>query len=227
MESSPITTILIISSALVALLYIVRRVIKNKRDTPNNPELTEAFFNQLDKKFDLDLVNSKEDIIVLADSFRREKSAVYNFGQLMEDYMRHLVTKASYSDENAKPKLTARYKSVYEILKIERQEKPFADLPDTEKRILRDLHSAINSNSKESALNTLEDLRITILSKKKIYDQSDFLNKLSIPLAIVGLILTIYFGIKSLPVESKKEIKNDISTKQNTLQKTKDTLKVH
>jgi hypothetical protein len=202
MENISIVIILLTTfGALLGLFVIFRLLIKFKKP---NIKLNTEFFEQLDKKFDLELVNNKEDVIVLADSFRREHIAFYDLTILLEDYLRYLISKASIKEDSERKKYIERHKKTNEILKIEIEEKPYNELPLEERRIFRTINSAVKTGEKDEILNALEDLRIVISTKTKTYQQSSKLNKFSIPLAIIGLILTIYFGIKSLPAQKGK-----------------------
>lgn len=189
--------------SFLGLFVIFRLLIKLKKP---DIKLNTKFFEQLDKKFDLDLINNKEDIIVLADSFRREHIATYDLSILLGDYLRYLISIASTKEEGEKNKYIERHKKTNDILKVEIEEKPYNELPLEERRIFRAINSAVKSEEKDEILNALEDLRIIISSKSKTYQQSNVLNRFSIPLAIIGLILTIYFGIKSLPVNKNNTV---------------------
>ena len=71
---------------------------------------------------------------------------------------------------------------------------PYADLPDTERNILNDL-SAFNKLGDQNSINRkLGELSSVIEQQKKIEN----LNKWSIPLAIIGMVLTIIFGVLSI-----------------------------
>jgi len=117
----------------------------------------------------------------------------------LQDYLRYLINKASTSEENRKNIYIERHKKTSQILKTEIEEKPYDELPVEERRIFRTINSAVKTSEKEEILNALEDLRIVISIKNKNYQQSSTFNKFSIPFAFIGLLLTIYFGIKSLP----------------------------
>lgn len=216
-----ILVILILIGAFFGLIIIFRLLIRLRKP---NIKLTTYFFEQLDKKFDLGLVIIKEDITVLADSFRREHLASYELNKLLEDYLRYLINKASTSENEAKNNFIERHQKANQILKIENEEKPYNELPVEERRIFRSINLAIKSGEKEETLNALEDLRILISTKNKIYQQSSTLNKFSIPLAIIGLILTIYFGIKSLPSDKNEKILPTITTTQTSELLLKDSL---
>ena len=212
-DINTVSVLLTSMGALLGLLTMFRLLINLRRP---NIKLNTDFFEQLDKKFDLGLVTNKEDITVLADSFRREHLASYDLSRLLEDYLRYLINKATTSEDKVKNIYIERHQKTNQILKTEIEEKPYNELPVEERRIFRTINSAVKTGEKEEILNALEDLRIVISTKNKIYQQSSTLNKLSIPLAIIGLILTIYFGIKSLPAGKDGKTASTINKTETT-----------
>ncbi|MCM5530267.1 hypothetical protein [Parasegetibacter sp. NRK P23] len=216
-----ILTLLTVLAAFLGLLAMLRILLKLRRP---NVKLNTDFFEQLDKKFDLRLVNNKEDITTLADSFRREHLATYELTRLLEDYLRYLINKASNSEGDIKQSYVDRHQKANQILKEEKEEKPYDELPIEERRIFRAINSSVKTGEKEDVLNSLEDLRILISTKSKIYQQSNTINKFSIPLAVIGLILTIYFGIKSLPKENAEQVTTTTNNVDSTKSEIKDTL---
>lgn len=197
-DVNTVLTIVAISLSFIGLLLFITLLTKLKKP---DIKLDTRFFEQLDQKFALGLVINKDDIIVLANSFRREHLAFYDINKLLEDYLRYLINQASNATEDVKKVYVERHQIVVKILNLENEEKPYNELPAEERRIFRAINSAVKTGEKDETLNALEDLRIIISTKNKIFHQSNTINKFSIPLAVVGLIFTIYFGIKSLPNE--------------------------
>ena len=75
---------------------------------------------------------------------------------------------------------------------------PYADLPDTERNILNDL-SAFNKLGDQNSINRkLGELSSVIITRYEQQKKIENLNKWSIPLAIIGMVLTIIFGVLSI-----------------------------
>jgi hypothetical protein len=165
-----------------------------------HPELflspSKKFFNALDKKFDLDLVMDRSDIIVLKNSVSREAASSYSLGPLLEDYLKYLTV--SSSDESDRNKLKSRYDMVKKIVDEENKEKPFADIPEEERRLLRSLKDAVDHNDTQAIHFNLEELRTLISARNKIYARANKINRWSLPIAIIGIITTIFFGYMSI-----------------------------
>jgi hypothetical protein len=185
-------TLLALPIALAGLLQGIF-IFFNK--TPfSSKSASKKFFKSLDKKFDLGLIKDKDDIVILAESYRRQEVARYELGPLLEDYLRYL----SESSEIKNEQIPNRYRLVKDILEVENQEKPFSDVPEEERRILQALRVSIESNNEESANENLEDLRLLIATRYKTYVRNSRLNRWSVPLAVFGLLATLIFGFMSL-----------------------------
>jgi hypothetical protein len=156
----------------------------------------EKFFKTLDKKFDMALVNDRSDIIILRDSIAREVDATYSLAPLLEDYLKYLIVSAPDGQDNTRIK--ARYDLVKAIVDEETKEKPFADMPEEERRLLRSLKDAVDHNDKQSITFNLDELSSLISARGRVFSRVNKLNRWSIPLAIIGLVTTILFGIMSI-----------------------------
>lgn len=75
---------------------------------------------------------------------------------------------------------------------------PYANLPEAERNSIKDLHAFIESGDKESAARKIEEVSYSIQLRKELVDSLERKNKWSIPLAVIGVIITIIFGIVSL-----------------------------
>ncbi|MBI4121169.1 MAG: hypothetical protein HY457_02865 [Parcubacteria group bacterium] len=181
--------------AFLGLLYFVFILFFDK--TPFGSDLTtENFFKLLDKKFDLNLVKDKTDVINLAESFSRKEWARYSLAPLLEDYLRHLIE--LNVDELEKEKTQLRYDTVKKMLNAENEERPFGDIPDEERRLLQSLRISIGNNDQQVTESSLEDLRILIATRNKIYAKSQKINWWSVPLAIAGLVVSMVFGVMGI-----------------------------
>lgn len=93
--------------------------------------------------------------------------------------------------------LTIKQK-ITEFINTNEKTSPFSDLPDTERNILNDINSYNKSNDNESINRKLNELSSVIVTRYEQQKKIENLNKWSIPLAVIGLMLTIFFGILSI-----------------------------
>lgn len=77
---------------------------------------------------------------------------------------------------------------------------PFSDLPDIERNIINDLKSYNILGDKESINRKINELSQVIITRYGQQKKIESLNRWSVPLAIIGAVLTIFFGILALVV---------------------------
>jgi hypothetical protein len=75
---------------------------------------------------------------------------------------------------------------------------PFAQLPSAERGVINDIHRAVESDNKMLAEAKIKDLASLVEARIEDQNKIQRINKYSTPLAIVGVILTVLFGIISL-----------------------------
>lgn len=83
------------------------------------------------------------------------------------------------------------------LRKIE-ADSPFVDLPAAERNLLIDIDRFVRAKDEESAISKLQDLAGRIEVRQDSLDRISSTNKWSVPLAVIGLILTVVFGIISI-----------------------------
>lgn len=75
---------------------------------------------------------------------------------------------------------------------------PNSDLPEAERNIINDINSYLLVDDKNSVSRKVSELISIIITRSEQHKKIEIVNKWSIPLAIVGLVLTIIFGVLSL-----------------------------
>ncbi|MDR2581517.1 MAG: hypothetical protein LBC85_11065 [Fibromonadaceae bacterium] len=151
----------------------------------------EKFYKLLTTKFKKNLVSNKEDIVILLNSIGREYSSDYSVAPILEDYLAYTTDKDDeLSNEN--------YNFLKDIIKDETVEKPFSNIPEEERRLLRNINNSVKNNDFESIKNDLQELNSVISTKNRIYQRTNKINRWSLPCAVAGIILTIIFGTMSL-----------------------------
>jgi hypothetical protein len=89
------------------------------------------------------------------------------------------------------------YNFLKAIIKEETEEKPFSNTPEEERRLLRNINNSIKNNDLKSIKDDLQELNTVISAKNRIYQRTDKINNWSLPCAVIGIILTIIFGVMS------------------------------
>ena len=109
---------------------------------------------------------------------------------------RLLVTLAS-DPEGTQPKRMLRIK-IKELLRLIETETPFAGLPAAERNLILDARKFIETNELGAATQKVDDLANLIEVRQDAYEKLQSANRWSVPLAIIGLVLTVVFGVMSL-----------------------------
>lgn len=112
----------------------------------------------------------------------------------LREYLVNVVSSQSLSTES----ISSIKDKVTEIIKAIETESPFSDVPTAERNLIIDVQKFIEHSDKESASEKLSDLAGLIEVRQDSLDRVQASNKWSVPLAIIGLVLTIVFGVISL-----------------------------
>ncbi len=135
-------------------------------------------------------VNAKNLRLIFNSIDRESKGTLSKYGyvSLLEDYLRQIISDTD--EENNK-----FYDPIFTILESEREQEPYLQLPPEERRILVNLESSIKNNDTQTALFNLTELNNVLKINSENLEILRKQNRWSIPLAFVGLIITILFGI--------------------------------
>lgn len=116
-----------------------------------------------------------------------------------EDFLFYIESRPiNYAYFNVKAMNVALKSRVFELANLARAENPFASISPREANLLQLLSNAIKTDNKDLGITTLKQLVQQIeLTNSDLYSQKKR-NNISYILAIVGFILTIFFGIISL-----------------------------
>ncbi|SHE98098.1 hypothetical protein [Dysgonomonas macrotermitis] len=184
-NTSFVLTSILASFVSVALSTLLITLKKGKKE---REKIEDLFYAQLSKKLEQGLIKEKEDIVILLSSLNRKK----------DSYDSDLILLFIIEDYLASDKcLPEHYDFLKNIVKEEKEEKPFSDIPEEERRILKSINDSVKHNDTDSISDYLEQLRSVISTRNRLYLKTAALNKWSMPVAIIGVVLTIMFGIMS------------------------------
>jgi hypothetical protein len=75
---------------------------------------------------------------------------------------------------------------------------PHVGLPDLERSIVRDIETYLHSDQKDGVSRKVDELVAAIQVREESMKKIENTNKWAVPLSVVGLILTLIFGISSI-----------------------------
>ena len=111
------------------------------------------------------------------------------------------------------------------ILEKERAEKPYPCVKERERRILLAIENSAAKGETASLKNNLEDLSTVIENNQKSLDRARATNRWTIPISIIGIILTVFVWLygTSLSEKDVQRISNQIyTTVSDSLNSTKE-----
>jgi hypothetical protein len=196
LNSEWIISIITVLVAAVLTSMLLKIFLRKERE--KKPSDKEKFFNAFDKKFDSNLINGKDDLMIILNSISRESENYYSIAPILEDYITYHLDKQTKDNKENDEEIKRRYKLLKEIIAEENKEKPFENVPDAERRLLVGIKDGIQNNDIPSLEFNLHELHTVISTRNKIYERVSKLNRWAIPLAVIGTFFTILFGILSL-----------------------------
>lgn len=102
------------------------------------------------------------------------------------------------TDDNASEGRRQLKRKIKQLLAQIEVDTPFAELPPAERNLVIDARRFIQSNELQAATQKVEDLANLIEARQDAYLKLQSANKWSVPLAVVGLVFTVIFGVMSL-----------------------------
>jgi hypothetical protein len=122
-----------------------------------------------------------------------------NKARLAKWLRQYLLSLFENDGDNTETEIARKIK--IEITKyIEQVEKttPHAGLPDLERSIIRDIDTYLSIENKDAAKRKIDELVAAIQVREESLKKLESTNKWSVPLSVIGLILTVIFGFISL-----------------------------
>ncbi|MDR5659025.1 hypothetical protein RH915_05945 [Serpentinicella sp. ANB-PHB4] len=154
------------------------------------------FKEAISKAITNDQLTSIEDIELIFNSVNKKRNN-FKFKKYMQDYVVEVIC-----EEIAFPQevddLNNTISNFKEYIKNLEIFSPFEKLPQNEKIICNDILSFIQNKDSEKAKEKLYSLSNMIYLREETVEKLKKANKYSIPIAIIGIILTFIFGIMSL-----------------------------
>ena len=115
----------------------------------------------------------------------------------LREILAKLINRQVGKDLDNEELLSIKYK-ITDFINTNEKISPFSDLPETERNILNDINAYNKIGDNESIVRKINELSSVIITRHEQQKKIESLNRWSIPLAVIELILTIIFGIISI-----------------------------
>lgn len=161
-------------------------------------ERNDKFFSALNSGFENGTIESYEDIVNIYEGITRmstdDDGFKYGLKRWLKEYLVEIISK---KEEDGKSLIDKKQKVTDFIIRNE-EIAPYDDIPIAEKNLLLDIITFSKEGKQDAIKRKIDELSGIIKTKNDVLGKIQNSNKYSTILAVVGLILTIIFGILAL-----------------------------
>ncbi len=159
------------------------------------------FFAYLEKGVQNKIFNSEYFETAFSHYDRKSNGQLSSYGKTesLEDFIIFLNSSDKAKDLQGEP-----LNEVNALLVSSKQTEPFALLPSEERRLMEQLQLQTLQYNDEMAIRTMNELKQVLLARHKEYQKIEAQNTWSLPLSIIGVFLTLVFGVWSTILSVKQ-----------------------
>lgn len=156
------------------------------------------FFRALLEGFRNGSVCTVEDVIDIYRGIYPTSSGVdhhrYGLSRQLREFLVELISKRlEHANDDA---LVLEWKEkLSEFIRVSDAKAPFIDLPPHERNVLEDLSNYIENSDRDGMRRKMLELGGLLRSRLDVLERLQGINRWSIPISIVGLLLTVVFGV--------------------------------
>lgn len=192
-----------VTSLMVIYAYFVmERVLKEKKqDTRKLETAKKKFFKVMEDGLRTNVINTIEDVdnIYIGAGGSRSDDISYRFkiSKWLKEFLVEIISKEK--DESISNEILSDWKQKISdfITKIE-EISPYSGLPETERNILTDIISFLESGNNDGIERKLSEVSGILQARNDDLNRIRNTNKWAVPLAVIGMILTVIFGLMSI-----------------------------
>lgn len=142
-----------------------------------------------------------DDIINIYSGITRHSTEDLTYKIELNRCLREIIAKLinkEYTKSLSNEQILSIKDKINSIIKKNEESNPFADLPNPERGIINDISTYNSHGDNKSIERKLKELSSVIITRNEQQKRVEAQNKWSIPLSIIGVILTVLFGIISI-----------------------------
>jgi hypothetical protein len=172
-----------------------------KLKSEQSDKSNEKFFRTLYESAKIGCITSIDDVVNIYKGISGVSSEdlTYRYGlsRRLREFLVELLSKNIDKDADNENILKIK-NSISEYIKLNEATSPYADLPTAERNALYDLTEYIEKGESDSSKRKLLELAAMIQARNDDMTNIKNTNKWTVPLSIIGLFLTIIFGVIAL-----------------------------
>lgn len=198
--SSDLIRIVPIITGIVSGMFTLHFLFKTNREIKRKEKEVDKFSYVLLQGLRLGTINNLDDVYNIYKGINDYELVNENYRYSLNKSLRKFLVKIQMKElgEMKEEQIKDWKNKVDEFIKKNEELSPFSELPQAERNIMNDILAYLDKNDTDSIRRKIMELSNSIQIRKEQIDKIDKLNKWSVPLAVIGLVLTILFGIASL-----------------------------
>lgn len=193
----PLFFIVFLATYIFALSFLLKKVKAKRLERKNK------FIDTFIKGISENTIENSNDLLNVYSGITNLSPEDLNNKQGLNKWLREILAKLvsrEVGQDMDSAQINKIKQKISEFIATNESISPFADLPDTERNIINDLSSYNKLGDRESIDRKINELSSVIITRYEQQKKIESLNRWSIPLAVIGAVLTIFFGIMSLVV---------------------------
>ncbi|MBO6055368.1 MAG: hypothetical protein J6P84_00085 [Alphaproteobacteria bacterium] len=143
-------------------------------------------FNLMITAFKQNSQLDNEDIFLIYNDFAQKTSRNISYEKYLESFIIYVR-----SNEKDYPFINSIIEHLKPILNKEKEEQPFSNVEERERLLLLSIDQSVKNKEITSVPNNLRNLSLTIQKTQNELKQAKKINRWSIPISVIGVILTI------------------------------------
>ena len=195
--SLPLFFIVFLATYIFALSFLLKKVKAKRLERKNK------FIDTFIKGISENTIENSNDLLNVYSGITNLSPEDLNNKQGLNKWLREILAKLvsrEVGQDMGSAQINKIKQKISEFIATNESISPFADLPDTERNIINDLSSYNKLGDRKSIDRKINELSSVIITRYEQQKKIESLNRWSIPLAVIGAVLTIFFGIMSLVV---------------------------
>ncbi|WP_337939555.1 hypothetical protein [Alistipes finegoldii] len=195
--SLPLFFIVFLATYIFALSFLLKKVKAKRLERKNK------FIDTFIKGISENTIENSNDLLNVYSGITNLSPEDLNNKQGLNKWLREILAKLvsrEVGQDMDSAQINKIKQKISEFIATNESISPFADLPDTERNIINDLSSYNKLGDRKSIDRKINELSSVIITRYEQQKKIESLNRWSIPLAVIGAVLTIFFGIMSLVV---------------------------
>lgn len=176
---------------LLLLLYLLLTIHYFQTLVSNNQEQRKSFSLMI-TAFKQNPKLDNGDILLIYNDFAQRTSRNISYEKYLESFIIYVR-----SNVKEKSSVNSIIEHIKPILNKEKEEQPYSNVDERERFLLLSIDQSVKNNEMSSIPNNLRNLSLTIQKTQNELKQAKRINRWSIPISTIGLILTIISMVMS------------------------------